>query len=61
MVLAIAFMYLCASALIPFIAFALWCAFDGDRSREPQTAVPDGPVIEPRTVDTRPVSAHSLT
>lgn len=34
--LPIFFMYGCVLALGPFIAIAMWMAFDGDRLREPE-------------------------
>jgi hypothetical protein len=43
--LPIIFMYGCVLALGPFIAFAMWMAFDGDRLREPEV------VVEPTLVE----------
>ena len=42
--LPIIFMYACVLALGPFIAVAMWMAFDGDRLREDEVAAP---VLEP--------------
>ncbi|MCB0880206.1 MAG: hypothetical protein KDC46_14630 [Thermoleophilia bacterium] len=37
-VLPFVFMYTCVLMLGPFVAFAMWMAFDGDRLREPEAA-----------------------
>ncbi|MCW2921392.1 MAG: hypothetical protein JWL76_1266 [Thermoleophilia bacterium] len=34
MIIAVAFMFACALALVPFILFAMYLVFDGDRMRE---------------------------
>jgi hypothetical protein len=41
-VLPVVFMFGCVLALGPFIAFAMWLAFDGDRLREDEV-----PTVEP--------------
>ena len=47
--LPIFFMFGCVLALGPFIAVAMWMAFDGDRLREPvEVAAPAAEVVNPQ-------------
>lgn len=51
-VLPFVFMYTCVLMLGPFVAFAMWMAFDGDRLREPEAA---------ETVEAAPTVAEAPT
>ncbi|MCW2920797.1 MAG: hypothetical protein JWL76_671 [Thermoleophilia bacterium] len=61
--LPIMFMFGCVLLLVPFIAVAMWMAFDGDRLREPegeaQVGLREVQPAEPTTP--RPISAEATS
>lgn len=60
--LPIFFMFGCVLALGPFIAMAMWMAFDGDRLREPQVeALRQHADVQDREVASAPLRTAEVT
>ena len=57
--LPIIFMYACVLALGPFIAVAMWMAFDGDRLREPEAAA--DPALQVASAPERDAAPRQVT